>query len=76
MSMGLNEKRGKKIANKIGNQPDCFITDVTMVYIILVHYNIGNQICLRKLFFFGKLLSEHFLIQTRKTTDMDGTVPH
>ena len=34
MSLGLNEKRGKKIANKIGNQPDCFITDVTMVYII------------------------------------------
>ena len=57
MSMGLNEKRGKKIANKIGNQPDCFITDVTMVYISLVHYNVGNHICPRKLF--GSFLANY-----------------
>ena len=36
MSLGLNEKRGKKIANKIGNQPDYFITDVHTWYTLYI----------------------------------------
>ena len=51
MSLGLNEKRGKKIANKIGNQPDYFITDVWYTLYI------GNQICPRKLF--GSFLANY-----------------